>query len=394
MVLRIAYKATKAGAVQLTLPLSKSIEARRMIIQALHGETPKTDIKACDDLRLLSLALHGYLRRESELYLGLSGTALRFLTALCAVTPGYHVRLTGDEGLSRRPIAPLTAQLRNMGAEIKEDFAPVEILGARLHGSRADIDALLAANSSQYLSALMLASPLMAEPLPRFSIPNGTVSAPYLHMTRRILAGDLGAEADWSAASYFFLATLLTGRDTLLSPPLPPPSKSKQGDARCAEYFSRLGISTDFADNCTRLSREGDISIPSSLDLSSEPDLVPALSVACGYLGIHTRLTGIAHIRVKESDRLDSVTAALNAVGIRACHDTDSITIRGRNKVNSIAVIDCSGDHRIAMAFAPCAAFLPEGLTLLGGECVSKSFPDYFASLRGYGYNITPCKEP
>lgn len=385
---RIFYKRNTSYCPEICLPPSKSIEARRMVLDAVHGNVPWVEPDSCDDLLALGRALRGYVYREHELNVGLSGTALRFLTALCAVTPGYHVHIVGEPGLERRPIGPLAEQLRRRGAYISADFAPLEIVGSEIDGSRIDIDTLFAADSSQYVSALMLVQSLMSSPLPEFEVPKGSLSWPYIHMTRRMLAGDIEPEADWSAASYFYVVTLLTGVMTSFNPLLSKPNISKQGDSACFRLSSTLGVDTSFHTRGTRLSRDpGEKRGPFHFILGGQPDLVPALAVMAGFDGGGARLADIAHLRVKESNRLESVTASLRGVGIEASYDNDSIMI-GERQERWNAVVDCCGDHRIAMAFAPCAAFLPGGLTLLGAECVSKSFPGYFENLSKFGYKI------
>ena len=92
---------------------------------------------------------------------------------------------------------------------------------------------------------------------------------------------------------------------------------------------------------------------------------------------------------MKESNRLQSITEALCAAGFEARHDADSITLTGRLNSAAKGVVDCCNDHRIAMATAPLAALRKEGLTLVGAECVAKSFPRYFSDLRKFGYIIT-----
>lgn len=389
MDLHISYTPNDSYCPQVMLPPSKSIEARRMVLEAVRGTVPWIDPGACDDLKVLAQALRGYVYREHVLNVGLSGTALRFLTALCAATPGYRVRIVGEPGIERRPVGPLAGQLRRLGAEVSADSAPIDIVGARIDGSRIDVEALLATNSSQYMSAMLLAQPLMSAPLPAFELPHTAPSWSYIRMTNKMLAGDLAPEPDWSAASYFYLITLLTGVKTSFRPPLLKPGISKQGDALCFKFGSYLGVGTNFTRTRTMLMPNGMVQETYEFRLGGTPDLVPTLAVATGFYGYGGVVRDIAHLSVKESNRLESITAALNAIGVEASHDDTSITM-GEREPRRLAVIDCCGDHRIAMAFAPCAAFLPEGVTLKGGECVSKSFPEYFGYLRKYGYRI--CK--
>ena len=130
---------------------------------------------------------------------------------------------------------------------------------------------------------------------------------------------------------------------------------------------------------------------PVTLDMSAIPDLVPAVAVAAAFAGRKMRLEGIAHLRVKESDRLVSLSAPLAAMGFDVAATDSALIINSSTHPllhsSTPQLIDCHGDHRIAMAFAPCAAALEGGITLLGAECVAKSFPAYYRQLAALSFN-------
>lgn len=371
---------------------------------AVRGEdTGPAGHTDCSDISVLRSALSAYRERAGRLHCGCSGTALRFLTALAAATPGYEVTVTADAQLRRRPMSVLVETLRGMGARIsyrqESGHAPLRISGTLLQGARADVRALLKADSSQYLSALILAEPLYATPLPALPEAAGMVSKPYLELTRRMAASPgIRPEPDWSAASYVYLASLLTGRGLCVSPP--PAEISLQGDAVCRDIFARFGVHTEWMDGVMRLIPSGMKDVESVADMRDTPDLVPAVAVAAACTGCRMSIEGIAHLAVKESHRLRSITDALRQIGAGAEHTADAIHISGRMAMpSSTPVIDCCDDHRIAMAMAPVAALLPQGLILHGAECVEKSFPDFFHQLSKAGFvsrvviNSTPCKE-
>lgn len=386
------------------------MEARRLLLSAVRGcAIPGPGSNDCDDISALRQALLSYRRREARIELHSSGTALRFMTALVAATPGYTAILDGSGQLRSRPMAPLVDQLLRMGATVtylgKEGYAPLHIDGALLNGDRADIDSLLRSHSSQYLSSLILAGDLYATPLPHISATDMATapSAPYLRLTLRMVEQpDIMPETDWSAASYFYLTALVTGHTLHLTPALTDATVSFQGDSLCERLFAAAGVTTTHTGSGTILVPGDECSLPGSIDMNATPDLVPAAAMMATFLGHTLRITGISHLAVKESNRLITVAEAVRAVGGKAFSDNDSIIIyAGREQPQSIATVDCHSDHRIAMAAAPCAAFLPMGVALSGAGCVMKSFPDFFAQLEKSGFIIqpttnpsSPCKEP
>lgn len=421
MNLRVTYKrGNDLEPATVTLPLSKSIEARRLLLSAVYVSSDlsdSSDSSDSEDIAVMRNAVSAYRLREPEIHLGSSGTALRFMTALCAATPGYQVTLHGTEQLKRRPLAPLLDVLRRMDADIickeKEGYAPILINGRKLFGDLAasssnplsslhsplsTLYSLLHAESTQYLSALVLTEHLFATPLPPFSPEECSVSAPYLRLSIRMAQEQRSnykshSEPDWSAASYFYLAAMLTGRKVRIASPLLPPERSLQGDARCTEIFDSFGVQTRYEKDSTLLlpGQIPAIEEPVTLDMSAIPDLVPAVAVAAAFAGRKMRLEGIAHLRVKESDRLVSLSAPLAAMGFDVAATDSALIINSSTPPllhsSTPQLIDCHGDHRIAMAFAPCAAALEGGITLLGAECVAKSFPAYYRQLAALSFN-------
>lgn len=387
-----------AGEPAVELPLSKSIEARRLMLAVVQARdcssllAPRAD--DCTDLKWLRSALAAYRRREKELYVGESGTALRFLTALCASTPGYTTTVYGSERLMQRPVRQLCTTLIRMGAGISmsQGFAPLRIAGARLRGDKADVENLLHSESSQYLSALLLCSELFATPLPEIANKEASVSAPYISMTEQMLkesraGGRLPeSEPDWSAASYFYLIALLSGRRVSVATPLLQPGVSVQGDAACADLFSQLGVHTDYGASATTLTPGGEVTLGEKISMKSTPDLVPAMAVAAAFTGKKLVISDIGHLSVKESNRLESITAALRSVGAEATHTAHSIEVGGRaEKLGRRPTVDCCQDHRIAMSMAPVCIKQSKGVRLLGYDCVKKSFPDFFVQIAKTG---------
>ncbi len=390
-----------------TLPVSKSIAARAMVLDFIESGERRGDVleNACDDIRVMHRCLELLrccdMAEVVVLDVGESGTALRFLSALAAALPGREVVICGHGRLHERPMAALLAALRSMGAVIccleREGYAPLRISGRRLKGDVVVIDG---SESSQFVSALLLIAPLVAGNLD-VRICGRCVSQPYVRMTCRMV--ELWRqgirpvlEADWSAASYFYLYALLSGRSVCMRG-LGDPALSLQGDAAVAAIFDTLGVRSR-REGCGVWSverrerkeerEEGRVErgVMYEYDMSDTPDLVPAVAMALGASGRRGILRGVHHLRHKESDRLAALVEQGGRLGIMMRVDEGedvSLLILGRRPIAASAVsLCCYGDHRIAMALAASApAFPGVDLMLDDTRCVAKSFPDFFRQL-------------
>ena len=403
------------------LPPSKSIIARRLILNYIAAgpagakATPCAD--ACEDTRVLAEALDNGLPTDgSALDVHASGTALRFLTALCAATPGTDCVITGTERLCERPISKLVDVLRRMGATIEyagnEGHAPLHIKGTKLTGGTIEIDADI---SSQFISALMLTAPLMTAPL-NITLRGEVQSAPYISMTAALLneqgTGEADAqpysvdvnikslrpdysapEADWSAAAFWYeIAAVTAGWVTLegLS------EDSVQGDSRARAIFERLGVVTEFTDEGTELSASPEVFSHLDCDLTDTPDMMPALAVTCAIIGVPFRFRGVKALQLKESDRLEALRLELLKTGCICEIEEYGNTFLWdgrRAMVRELPRFDTYGDHRIAMSLAAVACAAP-GIIINDVDVVEKSYPEFWNQLRAAGFVITDAAEP
>ncbi|MDE6300558.1 MAG: 3-phosphoshikimate 1-carboxyvinyltransferase [Muribaculaceae bacterium] len=394
------------------LPLSKSIAARALVLAALTpgaNPIPVDRLPVCDDIEALCRCLH---QRSGTADCGLSGTALRFLTAYFASVSGTDIVVTGDEGLKQRPVGPLVDALRKMGADIsyleKDGFAPLHIRGTQLMSpGTIHLDASI---SSQFASALCMIAPGCGGLTLDFG--GEYPSKPYVDMTLRMLeargietavegytvrVGDgtlqpvePEAEADWSAASYWYeIVAVTAGFATLPRLRLP----SIQGDSVLATLGERIGVTTD-ADSSAgaiELSASPEMHSRLDLDLRAYPDLVPALAVAAVTVGMPFSFINIGHLRHKESDRIGALEECLRKLGVQAEISPTSISWDGELiPVSEMPHIAPREDHRIAMAFAAASMAVP-GIMIDDPECVAKSYPGFWDDLRDAGFTITEC---
>lgn len=403
--------------VAIDLPLSKSISNRALIMDAL-ASVPVRDreVADCDDTAAVrsALSLLGEMPKGACINVGMAGTAMRFLTAYVAAVPGLEAELDGDARMRERPIGPLVDALRRCGADIeyagREGFPPLRIKGRQLVGGEMDIDAAV---SSQFVSALLMVAPTFSSPL-SLRLQGEISSFPYIKMTvsmmeRRGISCELyGAtvtvepgkylsdsepiERDWSAASYWYeIAAISAGWVTLDGLRLP----SLQGDAVAAKYFERLGIISG-TENDEGETIDGMVLTPSpevhsrlDLDLSDNPDLAPALAVTCCMVGVPFHFTGLASLKIKETDRLRALCRELAKLSydVEIIRDSELAWQMQRCPVERLVPIETYGDHRMAMAMAPAALFVP-GLTIRHAEVVSKSYPEFWEHMRRAGFQL------
>ncbi len=402
------------------LPLSKSISNRALIMNALTPGAASLGLVAnCDDTAAMKAALDlplSLINREPAypVNVGLAGTAMRFLAAYFASLDGAHVELDGNDRMRQRPIGPLVDALRACGADIEyggsERFPPLLIHGKKLTGGKVKMDATV---SSQFISGLLMVAPTMEHVLD-LELQGEIASLPYLKMTismmqQRGIAVELEGnrvtvkpgtyhpssrqiERDWSAASYWYeIAATTAGWITL--PGLS--EDSLQGDSRVAQIFERLGIVTEWEDEGAALNPSPEVFNRLEIDLSGNPDLAQTIAVTCCLLGVPFILSGLQSLRIKETDRITALANELAKLSFVL--DTSKPGViewetNQRRPVQGVAPIDTYGDHRMAMAFAPVAYFVP-GIVIKNAEVVSKSYPEFWDHMRAVGYTIQDAAE-
>lgn len=390
----------------INIPGSKSIAARALVCRLLGcHDTVLTNLPDCGDTRgmlRLTEAVRNGLSTGSpvKVDIGEGGTTLRFGMAACASIPNLDITLTGSQRLMARPHATLTDALARMGADLEAipEKNSIHIKGKTLAGGVVELDGSV---SSQYLSALMLAAPTWKEDT-IFRLSGHVVSTPYVTMTAGVMLS-FGAnvkisrsedgmevrvkatgypqcacydiEGDWSGASYFFETRLIMealGMDVPKTsmPTLKAPAESLQGDSRVAGIFA----------DATRKLREED-ETPLFLNLGDAPDLVPAVAVGLCIAGIPFKISGVAHLRHKESDRMAAIACELQRIGYIIATGEDTMEWNGSLcKPEETPMIRTYLDHRMAMAFAPAKLVCP-ALSIEDPSVVEKSFPSYWTEI-------------
>lgn len=379
------------------IPSSKSF-VHRLLIAAALADAPtvvrltalNSDILATADcLRTLGaridrtddgFTVHPITAVSEEnhtLFCGESGSTLRFMLPVAAAL-GVSCTFTGAGRLPERPNAVLTDALNTHGAHADSDLLPMNLKG-RLTGGVYTIAGNI---SSQYITGLMMALPLCEEDS-EIRLTTHLESAAYINVTLEALApfgirieptangwripgrqkyvspGAVTAEGDWSGAAFWLAANALGSEIKCLG----LNENSVQGDRAIAEMLRMTG---------------------GEIDVSDTPDLVPALAVAAALHPGITRITGAARLRLKESDRLQTVADMLKNLGCNVEELNDGLIIRGGASLTGGTVNGCN-DHRIVMAAAIAATVADGPVTITDAQAVSKSYPAFFEEFNRLG---------
>jgi 3-phosphoshikimate 1-carboxyvinyltransferase len=338
---------------------------------------------------------------------GESGSTLRFLLpVVCAL--GRGAALTGHGRLAERPLSPLYEELVRKGCTLSpEGSLPLTVSGRLRPGSYE----LPGDVSSQFVSGLLLAFPLLASPS-ELRVTGRLESRPYVSLTRAALEsfgvivaedkesedetsfavspstpytspGACEVEGDWSGSAFWLAAGAMAGHRVGVTG---LDLSSAQGDRAILGALARLGARVSRQHTTAAVSF--DHLVGSDIDASDIPDLVPPIAAVASVAEGTTTIHGVGRLRLKESDRVSTVCDVMSSLGADVTASADTITIHG---VPSLAggTVDPSNDHRIAMMAAICSVRSSAPVTILHAECVAKSYPGFFQDLAALGGSVT-----
>jgi 3-phosphoshikimate 1-carboxyvinyltransferase len=398
-----------------TAPPSKSYSVRALLLGAMSdGTTTITNCLDADDtryaleaLRTIGFGIDGTFKtgvrigprvsmsaNDVPVFVGNAGTAMRFLTGWLAFTPGRFI-LDGEARMRERPIGDLVDVLLSIGAEVEyveaEGYPPLRIRGKKMRGG-FDV-ASAASTSSQFASSLMMAGATLPDGITLRL--KSLASASYLDITASILTAfgadvqrrenvvhvsarklrrdEYCVEGDYSSASYWFAAAA-AAQGTMRVRGLAHPTA--QGDAAFLDILSAMGCAVRIADEITVIGadlRGG------RFDCNSSPDLVPTLAAIAPLASSPVEIINVGNLRVKESDRLATVTSELRRLGATVEERPDSLLIQPGWSSDPVT-IETHDDHRIAMAFA-IAGMARGNVTIADEQVVSKSYPGFWRTL-------------
>lgn len=340
--------------------------------------------------------------KNYELDANLSGTTIRFILTLLTLVPGIKI-LKGKEGLNKRPIKDLVEALKSLGAKIEyvkqKGYPPLIIRSSKLIAGAITIQGDV---SSQYLSSLLMTSPLIGKIVIKV---NGVrISKPYIDMTMDIMkkfgvqvvnekyrkytisnkqnykAKEYVVEGDFSNAGYFLAIAALT-KSTLTLKNLNP--KSVQADKKIINVLEQMGSKITYGLN--EITIKGNGVKPIRVNMVDFSDQAQTIAVLAAFAKGVTTILGIQSLRIKETDRITAIQQELRKMNIKTSLLRNALSIYGGNP--KAAKIDTYGDHRMAMSFAIAGTKLP-GMQINDPDVVNKTFPDFWEILRNIGIAI------
>jgi 3-phosphoshikimate 1-carboxyvinyltransferase len=396
-------------------PGSKSITNRALVCAALaDGVTTLTGALDSEDTRVMieslarlgihiesddgrqTLRIHGcggtIPAAEADLYIANSGTSVRFLTALVALGHGRY-RLDGTARMCERPIQDLLDSLSALGVVARSEAGngcpPVVVEARGLRGGRASVRGDV---SSQFLSGLLMAAPYAEKPI-ELGVEGRLVSKPYIRLTLAVMdafgvhvdfsrfrvprrvykSREYAIEPDASAASYFFAAAAITGGEVTVEG---LSRHSLQGDVAFCDCLEQMGCDVRHA--ADRITVVGRPLSGIALDMNAISDTVQTLAAVALFADGPTTISGVGHIRHKETDRIGNLAIELRKLGARVEELSDGLRITP-GKLRA-AEIETYHDHRMAMSLALVGLRVP-GVVILDPKCTQKTYPAFFGDL-------------
>lgn len=413
---------------KVTVPGSKSLTNRALLLASLAvGESRLSGLLLSDDSTVMVKALKvlgfglafnddaracvvtgsgGRVPSErAEVWCGSAGTAARFLLAVVAAGKGAYV-VDASAQLRARPMKPLVRSLEEQGVTVRVESQasfPMRVITQGLRGGASTVSD--GEQSSQFLSAMLMASPLAAKSMEIST--KLLVSRPYIDMTiglmerfgarverrgydwfridapRTYHATNYVVEPDASTASYFFASAAVSGGQVTV------PHFTRQGlqgDSRFLDILEQMGCVVE--ESARGVTVTGPRKLRGvSVDMGGISDTVMTLATIAPYATGPTEITGIGHIRLKESDRITAVTRGLQAVGVKVEDGPDFIRVYP--SIPTGAAIDTFEDHRIAMAFSVMGLVTP-GIVIKNPGCVSKTCPQFFELFQAMSAQVAP----
>ena len=435
MILKVKNISEIGGVVK--APPSKSYSHRAVILASLakgksklydmlYSEDTLSSIRVCEALGakitknddyLEVIGTGGKLHNSSSepIDLANSGTTLRLMTSVAALSDN-EVILTGDDSLKTRPMGLLMDALYSLGVETEslndDDKAPILIKPGYLGGETN----IYGNVSSQFISSILISAPLSKLGVSLYVLPEFK-SRPYVNMTLDIMrkfgvrpikiyylkhdncdkevksckidefkvikqdyiACDYTVEGDYSSASYLLSLVAINGGKAKIRNLF---RNSKQGDKVILDILQQMGATIVRGDDYVEIASNGNLKAI-DVDLSNAPDLLITVAVLAAMAEGTTNITGVAHARVKETDRIDTTCRELEKLGCKLTEYEDGMSITGGV---ASGVVDSHGDHRLAMAFSLIG--LKHDIQITDGEVFDVSFPNFIEAMAELGFEL------
>ncbi len=339
---------------------------------------------------------------EGMIECGESGVTLRFTIPISSLV-GKDVWLKGSEALMRRPIQPLIESMKQLGTEISFRGTEILVKAGPAKGGSVQLPGNV---SSQFISGILLAGPLMQEGL-RVKLISPLESRGYVSITIETMKRHgISVESnddmsffqvrpgqsykptehtipgDYSSAAFLMAAAAVTRSKIQI---LGLPRDRADPDSAILEVLGRMGFTTRFTSNALEVEGRGLKAVKA--DITNCPDLGPVIAVLGCYAEGETRITGAGRLRYKESDRLSVIKSELRVLGAEIGETSNDLVVSGPVSLHG-GTIDSHGDHRIVMALSIAALNASGPVVIKNAECVNKSYPTYFDDIRALGVDV------
>jgi 3-phosphoshikimate 1-carboxyvinyltransferase len=415
------------GMPNVTIPGSKSLTNRALLIAALaQGQSVLSGILRSDDTYWCAKALeslgvhitidstsatvHGIDGRwpvtQGTIYVGSAGTAARFVPPALCVAPGGPWEIDATDQMRLRPMAPLVTALTELGASIEflgaANHLPIRLSSTGLSGGRISVPA---DQSSQFVSGILIAAPYARTPLV-VRMSNDVVQSSYVRMTLaqmacfgvtataaddfreiavaqgRYVGRSMTLEPDLSTAGYFFALAAATGQTLHVEG---VPQQTDQPDIELLDVLARMGCDVSRNSDGVTIRGPQRLSGGFTADMHQMSDQALTVAALAVFADAPVSVTGVAHIRGHESDRIRVICHSLAQLGIDAREHDDGFTVHpGPVRPGRIEPHD---DHRVAMSLSIIGAKVP-GIRIANPGCVSKTFPEFYSRLASLGVGV------
>ena len=400
------YHTKHLNYLKVPLSSSKSESNRALILNAFSkSQAPINNLSDARDTQ----TMQRLLASDDEVLDVLdAGTTMRFLIAYHAISQS-NVVLTGTKRMQQRPVKILADALQDLGAEIEylgeQGYPPIRL--KPFPGQKSSALEIRGDISSQYISALLMISPVLPEGL-KISLTGKIMSKPYIQMTLSLMAHygiqyewqnniiqiepqpykpkAYTIESDWSGASYWFSMVALSEQAEIKL--LNLREKSLQGDKRIVEIMDKLGVQAQFDEEGVTLSKK-DHQNSVSTDFSDCPDLGQTVAVTCAAKQIDCTMTGLESLRIKETDRISALQNELSKIGAEFIEIQPGqwrVIPAPLNQKYNNPTFSTYEDHRMAMAFAPLAT--QGDIVIQDPVVVEKSYPGFWDHMEMAGFKV------
>lgn len=398
--------------IKITVPGSKSIANRALLLNALTGNKTKLkNLPKCNDTKYMINGLKELTKKSPKLDTGNAGTTTRFLTAYATLL-NKKVIIDGDKRMRERPIQALADALNKLGAKVQTENGcpPATIYPQKPIGGEIKLPGNI---SSQYLSAILMIAAFCPQKT-IIRIEQKLYSKPYIEMTIKLMKrfriritnknfrqfviqpqtprppSTYTIEADASSASYIGAFAALNPKKLVILKNIN--KKSIQGDIKFLDYLKKMGCKIGYTRLDTKIQGPKKLKSLGIIDMNNTPDLVMTFAVLAAFAAGKTKITNIGNLRIKETDRLKALENELKKLGVKVQTGIDYIEIQGRREASpqgersvlspiSKITIHTYNDHRIAMAFGILTSQFPQ-IRIENPNCVSKSYTTFWRDLK------------